>query len=579
MAEAAEPFRAGGAPATGSATDALSHITLSRASMADWPLLCAMEAAAYPADEAATPAKLQFRIQNAPELFWLLRGRVSGGPERIVGYACGTCTDAGVLTAESMSTHSPTGTTLCLHSVVIDAPFRRRGLARWMVTQYLKAVATAVPRISCTYLLAHSDKTRLYEQCGFVSRGVSSVDFGSEVWMEMCRAMSAADRQARLFHIDAFTVPVDAAAPSTTTGDATLPVTPLIPALRSGNAAAVIVLPVGAVVPETTSMQAIASHLNLPATAIVWPAATSIGSVSGDNDGKYHIRFFTPTTELPLCGHASIATAHALFHHDVLPPGVTQADLVTKDGLVVGLTRVLGDSATRAAACAYSLDLPAQVPEPVTQEDYSLHIAPHLASALGVQHAGSPVSGDNLAEMGVVFIGRTARDMLIVVTPAVFKTMEVNIEALAHLNTRIVSISTSAKSDPVLAVHSGEATADSSSVWKAGTSDTASDMGADGSVWMLASGHRLPVTASQYDCISRCFSPRTGTPEDPACGAAHCGIIPWWATHAHITRRLAAFQASERGGAMSGQYHGATTGRIDLVGHAETVAVAMTPWL
>jgi PhzF family phenazine biosynthesis protein len=51
-------------------------------------------------------------------------------------------------------------------------------------------------------------------------------------------------------------------------------------------------------------MQAIAAEMNLSETAYVTPA---------EPDGARHLRWFTPTVEVPLCGHATLATAHALL--------------------------------------------------------------------------------------------------------------------------------------------------------------------------------------------------------------------------------------------------------------------------
>ena len=34
------------------------------------------------------------------------------------------------------------------------------------------------------------------------------------------------------------------------------------------------------------------------------------------SDGQYQIRWFTPTVEVDLCGHATLAAAHALFNHE-----------------------------------------------------------------------------------------------------------------------------------------------------------------------------------------------------------------------------------------------------------------------
>jgi PhzF family phenazine biosynthesis protein len=70
----------------------------------------------------------------------------------------------------------------------------------------------------------------------------------------------------------------------------------------SGNPAAVI--PV-AEWPEANVMQKIAAENNLSETAFY----------RKNEDSTYSIRWFTPETEVDLCGHATLATAHVLFHH------------------------------------------------------------------------------------------------------------------------------------------------------------------------------------------------------------------------------------------------------------------------
>ncbi len=67
-----------------------------------------------------------------------------------------------------------------------------------------------------------------------------------------------------------------------------------------GNPAAVLVLE--AVLPAE-AMQVIASEMNLSETAFVHPP---------DATGRRRIRWFTPTDEVPLCGHATLASAQAL---------------------------------------------------------------------------------------------------------------------------------------------------------------------------------------------------------------------------------------------------------------------------
>lgn len=71
--------------------------------------------------------------------------------------------------------------------------------------------------------------------------------------------------------------------------------------LFSGNPAAVV-FPETQISSET--MQAIAAENNLAETAFVM-----------SDGGEYRIRWFTPTIEVDLCGHATLAAAHVLFNH------------------------------------------------------------------------------------------------------------------------------------------------------------------------------------------------------------------------------------------------------------------------
>ena len=72
-----------------------------------------------------------------------------------------------------------------------------------------------------------------------------------------------------------------------------------------GNPAAVCLLEAAA--PEAW-MQDLAREMNLSETAFVVPRA----------DGDFDLRWFTPTREIALCGHATLGSAHALFErgHD-----------------------------------------------------------------------------------------------------------------------------------------------------------------------------------------------------------------------------------------------------------------------
>jgi predicted PhzF superfamily epimerase YddE/YHI9 len=67
----------------------------------------------------------------------------------------------------------------------------------------------------------------------------------------------------------------------------------------AGNPAAVTVLDA---FPDDERMAAIAGEMNLAETAFVVPRA----------DGSHDLRWFTPTVEVDLCGHATLASAHVL---------------------------------------------------------------------------------------------------------------------------------------------------------------------------------------------------------------------------------------------------------------------------
>jgi PhzF family phenazine biosynthesis protein len=69
----------------------------------------------------------------------------------------------------------------------------------------------------------------------------------------------------------------------------------------TGNPAAVV--PLDAWLPDET-MQAIAEENNLSETAFAVPT---------QGDADYELRWFTPTTEVALCGHATLASGHVLI--------------------------------------------------------------------------------------------------------------------------------------------------------------------------------------------------------------------------------------------------------------------------
>ena len=75
----------------------------------------------------------------------------------------------------------------------------------------------------------------------------------------------------------------------------------------SGNGAAVVLLEQPA---EDNWMQALAAELQQSETAFLWL-----------DGSRWRLRWFTPSCEVPLCGHATLAAALALHHWGLLPLG------------------------------------------------------------------------------------------------------------------------------------------------------------------------------------------------------------------------------------------------------------------
>ena len=88
-----------------------------------------------------------------------------------------------------------------------------------------------------------------------------------------------------------------------------------------GNPAAVCLLPAPR---DEGWMQRVAREMNLSETAFL-----------EKRDDGFALRWFTPTTEVALCGHATLASAHVLWDEGHLAPA-QQARFHTKSGLLTG---------------------------------------------------------------------------------------------------------------------------------------------------------------------------------------------------------------------------------------------------
>lgn len=113
-----------------------------------------------------------------------------------------------------------------------------------------------------------------------------------------------------------------------------------------GNPAAVYVLKA----PRTIAwMQKVAGEMNLSETAFAVMR----------NDGGFDLRWFTPTTEVDLCGHATLASAHVLWERRHVPIGEA-IRFETKSGRL---------SVRRIKGGWIEMDFPSEPDEPVLPPD------------------------------------------------------------------------------------------------------------------------------------------------------------------------------------------------------------------
>jgi PhzF family phenazine biosynthesis protein len=122
----------------------------------------------------------------------------------------------------------------------------------------------------------------------------------------------------------------------------------------AGNPAAVCLLEAPA---DPAWMQAVGAEMNLSETAFVHRL---------DGEGRFGLRWFTPSVEVDLCGHATLASAHVLWETLRLPVH-TAAQFETRSGVL---------TATRSGD-EVELDFPSDPVEPAAPE-------PGLLDALGV---------------------------------------------------------------------------------------------------------------------------------------------------------------------------------------------------
>jgi predicted PhzF superfamily epimerase YddE/YHI9 len=168
----------------------------------------------------------------------------------------------------------------------------------------------------------------------------------------------------------------------------------------AGNPAAVCLLSAAR---EDDWLQAVAAEMNLSETAFLRPRP----------DGGYRLRWFTPTHEVDLCGHATLAGAHVLWTEGLLAPAAP-ARFHTAGGLL---------TATRDADWI-TMDFPTDPPRAVDPPTPLL---------------------DGLGATAPVYAGRSDRDIFVHLPSAeAVRGLEPALPRLAALDARGVVVTAAA---------------------------------------------------------------------------------------------------------------------------------------
>jgi PhzF family phenazine biosynthesis protein len=229
------------------------------------------------------------------------------------------------------------------------------------------------------------------------------------------------------------------------------------------------------------------------------------GSSAADG---FALRWFTPGgAEVTLCGHATLAAAHALWASGAADAA---SGALLRFHTRGGLVQCAAQQTAPPGSAAIALDFPA---------------APAVEAGLGAPAAVLPALGPGAPLP--IWVGRSEalNDAVIVLeSPEAVRDLAPDLAALAALRGRGVIVTAAARG----------------AAWTGGA-----------------------------DYVTRWFAPAVGIPEDAVTGSAHCCLGPFWAARLRKSDLLA-LQCSPRGGRAAVRVDPAG-GRVALLGDCVTV--------
>nr|XP_043610634.1 uncharacterized isomerase BH0283 isoform X2 [Erigeron canadensis] len=250
-----------------------------------------------------------------------------------------------------------------------------------------------------------------------------------------------------------------------------------------GNSAAVCWL--GDIKKDDKWLQSVASEFNIAITCYLSPIVDDSHGNS-DHPPRFHLRWFTPTVEVKLCGHGTLAVTHFLFESGLV--NSTTIEYSTHSG-----------SVTVKKVSAGNVDYSSNG---VAQDSFYIELEFPAEPLYDLDDHEVLAISDLLNGVSVVELKKTSNDIFLVLPSA---------KEVVEFKPQFSKI----KEAPGRAI-------------------------------IITA---LAPDGSEFDFYSRVFDPKIGVNEDPVTGTAHCALASYWHDKLGKCDFLA-YQASPRSGTL-----------------------------
>mmetsp|Transcript_7496 Transcript_7496/g.16148 ORF Transcript_7496/g.16148 Transcript_7496/m.16148 type:complete len:559 (-) Transcript_7496:196-1872(-) len=401
--------------------------------------------------------------------------------------------------------HDPNGKVLVIRSVIVGEEYRKKGVGKAMIKDYIEAIRqipkqTSLkspkkkPVMKIVGLSWDQALSSFYLGCGFSVQQACNV-------AGACTEIEKRDALQRAYFFElSLASPCDYGVFGDSNNDDEVScciVDSFASVPGTGNPAAVVLLredfdPVV----KHKWMQKVAAEFNLAETAFCWPKGSNTDNDHADaiaffkNESHWNIRYFTPTIEMGLCGHATLASAAVLYQtlpSEVLPSGTAVVFHASEDILTMNLANdeTKGSVSSSQRVSKVSMNFPPKPTEEISTREEKATVRNMLKSAFSIDleplYVGLSDIGDLLVELSPKAFGEIGYDSL-------------NFKALFEWDGYYRGI--------VICCVSPE-------------SESNENKKTDASL--------------KIDFLSRFFAPKAGIDEDPVTGSAHCSLGPYFA--------------------------------------------------